>query len=95
MSWGPTQGQKSEWALLRRHQEEDVFGVQLAGNNSGTMARAAELLRDIDVDFVDINVSVPSRIGFRDVLPPSLCARALTIRVVTTLHLRSLAARSI
>ncbi|NXK86054.1 DUS3L synthase, partial [Formicarius rufipectus] len=54
------QGQASEWALLRRHHTEDVFGVQLEGAFPDTMTRCAELLnRTIEVDFVDINVGCP------------------------------------
>ncbi|CAK6445589.1 unnamed protein product [Pipistrellus nathusii] len=54
------QGQSSEWALLKRHQCEDIFGVQLEGAFPDTMTKCAELLnRTIDVDFVDINVGCP------------------------------------
>ncbi|XP_045404876.1 tRNA-dihydrouridine(47) synthase [NAD(P)(+)]-like [Lemur catta] len=54
------QGQTSEWALLKRHQCEDIFGVQLEGAFPDTMTKCAELLnRTIDVDFVDINVGCP------------------------------------
>lgn len=45
---------------MRRHPSEKVFGVQLAGNNAWSMARAAELIeRHCDVDFVDINMGCP------------------------------------
>ncbi|KAM5232381.1 tRNA-dihydrouridine(47) synthase [NAD(P)(+)]-like isoform 1-T1 [Hipposideros larvatus] len=54
------QGQTSEWALLKRHQCEDIFGVQLEGAFPDTMIKCAELLnRTIEVDFVDINVGCP------------------------------------
>uniref|UniRef100_A0A8C3J369 tRNA-dihydrouridine(47) synthase [NAD(P)(+)] n=1 Tax=Calidris pygmaea TaxID=425635 RepID=A0A8C3J369_9CHAR len=54
------QGQSSEWALLKRHHSEDIFGVQLEGAFPNTMTKCAELLNQtIEVDFVDINVGCP------------------------------------
>ncbi|XP_068094662.1 tRNA-dihydrouridine(47) synthase [NAD(P)(+)]-like [Hyperolius riggenbachi] len=53
-------GHPSEWALMKRHHTEDLFGVQIEGPFPDTMTRCAELLSgSIDVDFVDINVGCP------------------------------------
>ena len=44
------QGHASEWALLKRHPCEDMFGVQLAGAFPDSLARASEMVsRELDV----------------------------------------------
>lgn len=54
------QGQTSEWALLKRHPSEDIFGVQICGSYMDTMTQCAELLDEtISVDFVDVNMGCP------------------------------------
>ncbi|XP_027190841.1 tRNA-dihydrouridine(47) synthase [NAD(P)(+)]-like isoform X2 [Cicer arietinum] len=54
------QGQASEWALLRRHSSEDLFGVQICGSYPDTVARTVELIeKECTVDFIDINMGCP------------------------------------
>ncbi|XP_023554076.1 tRNA-dihydrouridine(47) synthase [NAD(P)(+)]-like [Cucurbita pepo subsp. pepo] len=54
------QGQASEWALLRRHSSEDLFGVQICGAYPDTVSRAVELIdKECVIDFIDINMGCP------------------------------------
>lgn len=67
------QGQISEWALLRRHRSEDLFGVQICGSFPDTMCRCAELLNQhINIDFIDINVGCPIDLVFNKASPKTL-----------------------
>jgi len=53
-------GQSSEWALVRRHCSEKMYGVQIAGGNINRMLKIGEVLENnIDVDFIDINAGCP------------------------------------
>src|SRR3569832_640159 len=54
-------GKPSEWALLKRHASEDVFGVQLAAGYPDMFTRTCELLENTGnaVDFVDMNLGCP------------------------------------
>ncbi|MCI02804.1 tRNA-dihydrouridine synthase, partial [Trifolium medium] len=53
-------GQASEWALLRRHSSEELFGVQICGAYPDTVARTVELIeKECTVDFIDINMGCP------------------------------------
>ena len=37
----PTEGLQSELALLRRHESEKIFGVQIAGGDVAVMSKVA------------------------------------------------------
>lgn len=59
-------GALPEWALTKRHESEDVFGVQLCGNNSKIVTYAAQVLAEnIDVDFIDLNIGCPIDLIFK------------------------------
>ncbi|KAK9804793.1 hypothetical protein WJX72_005834 [[Myrmecia] bisecta] len=54
------QAQASEWALLKRHPCEDVFGIQVCGGYSDMLTRMAQLVEEnLDVSFVDVNMGCP------------------------------------
>lgn len=53
-------GMGQEWALTKRHQSEDVFGVQLCGNNPNMLNQAAQVIHETaQVDFIDLNIGCP------------------------------------
>lgn len=53
--------QTSDLALLRRHKDEKLFGLQLAGGYADQLNRAAEIIEaaGISCDWVDINMGCP------------------------------------
>eukprot|EP00949_MAST-11_sp_MAST-11-sp1_P004979 g4979.t1 len=54
------QGQPSEWALLKRHPCEDIFGIQIAACNESVCERVGQLIHEeTEVDFVDLNMGCP------------------------------------
>eukprot|EP00559_Dactyliosolen_fragilissimus_P009039 CAMPEP_0184865496 /NCGR_PEP_ID=MMETSP0580-20130426/18328_1 /TAXON_ID=1118495 /ORGANISM="Dactyliosolen fragilissimus" /LENGTH=709 /DNA_ID=CAMNT_0027364727 /DNA_START=64 /DNA_END=2193 /DNA_ORIENTATION=- len=54
------EGKSGEWALLRRHPDEDIFGVQIAAGHADQFTRACEVIHnECEVDFVDMNLGCP------------------------------------
>ncbi|KAL1920294.1 uncharacterized protein VTP21DRAFT_1440 [Calcarisporiella thermophila] len=59
------QGQQTEWALVRKHKSEDIFGIQLAGNKPDALVKTAEMLNnEIEMDFLDLNMGCPVDLVF-------------------------------
>ena len=52
-------GSPSEFALLRSHPDEPLFGVQLADRNPDSLAEAARLAESRGARFVDLNCGCP------------------------------------
>src|SRR6185295_11642888 len=53
------QKRKSEFALIRRFDDEPCFGVQLAGTNPEELSWAAALVESRGAAFVDLNCGCP------------------------------------
>jgi tRNA-dihydrouridine synthase 3 len=68
--------ERSELALLRRHPEERIFGVQLAGKRPEVMAEAARIAEDHGADFVDVNLGCPIQDATRRGFGAALLRRA-------------------
>ncbi|CAG9567396.1 unnamed protein product [Danaus chrysippus] len=53
-------GMKQEWALVKRHESEDLFGAQICGNNAYAIAKVSQLLKEnTELDFIDLNLGCP------------------------------------
>ena len=52
-----TNASAAEWALVRKHSSEDIFGVQICGNNPYVLSKCGQLLEDTtEIDFIDLDV---------------------------------------
>lgn len=53
-------GAKQEWALVKRHESENLFGAQICGNNVYIISKVAQLLQEnTELDFIDLNLGCP------------------------------------
>lgn len=79
------QGAHQEWALVRRHKSEDIFGVQVCGNNPHVMTKCAQLLQDqTDIDFIDVNLGCPIDLVYREGAGSGLLRRARVLESILT-----------
>lgn len=53
-------GTKQEWALVKRHDSEDLFGAQICGHNVYIISKVAQLLQEnTELNFIDLNLGCP------------------------------------
>ncbi|XP_065219820.1 tRNA-dihydrouridine(47) synthase [NAD(P)(+)]-like [Planococcus citri] len=79
------QGMPQEWALVRRHKTEDVFGVQVCGNNPHVMTKCAQLLEEqTDIDFIDVNLGCPIDLIYREGSGSGLLRRTRVLESILT-----------
>lgn len=61
------QGMPQEWALVKRHESEDIFGVQLCANNPYILTKCGQLLQnEADIDFIDLNLGCPIELIYKE-----------------------------
>lgn len=54
-------GNPSEWSHLKRHESEDVFGVQITASHPDHSAKIVKVLNEqCELDFIDINCGCPT-----------------------------------
>jgi len=75
-------GGSTELALLRRHESEQVFGVQLAGKRPDVMAEAARTAEEGGADFVDVNLGCPIQDTVRRGFGAALLRRATRVAAI-------------
>uniref|UniRef100_A0A7R9J891 tRNA-dihydrouridine(47) synthase [NAD(P)(+)] n=1 Tax=Timema californicum TaxID=61474 RepID=A0A7R9J891_TIMCA len=60
------QATQQEWALVKRHESEKLFGVQLCGNNPYVMTRCTQLLEEqMSINFIDVNLGCPIELVYQ------------------------------
>ncbi|XP_063987918.1 tRNA-dihydrouridine(47) synthase [NAD(P)(+)]-like [Diachasmimorpha longicaudata] len=72
-----------EWALVKRYETEDIFGVQICGNNTGVLTRSAQLLNEqANIDFVDLNLGCPIELIYKQGAGSGMLARKNILKSV-------------
>lgn len=78
-------GQSQEWALVHRHESEDVFGVQIAGSHVDQCTNVVEVLnKHSQVDFIDLNVGCPVDMMCQQGLGSALLSRLTRLEDIVT-----------
>lgn len=76
------QGRTGEWALLKRHKDEDIFGVQIAAGHADNYERLSEVIKNegVEIDFLDMNLGCPIDVICEKGAGAKLMMRESTIR---------------
>lgn len=78
-------GQAQEWALVHRHESEEIFGVQIAGAHVDQCTNAVEVLnKHTQVDFIDLNVGCPVDLMCQQGLGSALLTRLTRLEDIVT-----------
>lgn len=74
-------GNPSEWSHLKRHESEDVFGVQITASHPECTTKVVQVLNDqCDLDFVDFNCGCPTEWIYRSGAGAGLMSRPSKLR---------------
>lgn len=74
-------GNPSEWSHLRRHESEDVFGVQITASHPDHAAKIVKVLNEhCEMDFIDINCGCPTEWIFQSGAGAGLMQRGSKLR---------------
>lgn len=78
------QGHQPEWALVQRHECEDIFGIQLAGCHPHQFGRVAKIVEDghMDIDFIDLNLGCPIDLVYKRGMGSGLMVRKKPLEVM-------------
>ncbi|KAJ8972171.1 hypothetical protein NQ314_000299 [Rhamnusium bicolor] len=61
------QGAPQEWALVKRHSTENIFGVQLCANNPHLLTKCGQMLqKETKIDFIDLNLGCPIELVYKN-----------------------------
>lgn len=74
-------GNPSEWSHLRRHESEDIFGVQITSIHPDHATKIAKVLSDqCDLDFIDFNCGCPTEWIYQSGAGAGLMSRPSKLR---------------
>ncbi|XP_055383606.1 tRNA-dihydrouridine(47) synthase [NAD(P)(+)]-like [Condylostylus longicornis] len=77
-------GLSQEWALTKRHESEDIFGVQVCGNSAQIIAQSVQLVSEnVDVDFIDLNIGCPIDLIYKSGGGSALIRRTKLLETIT------------
>lgn len=79
-----------EWALTKRHESEDLFGIQICGHSAKLNCYATEVIAQYaDFDFIDLNIGCPIDLIYKQGAGSALLRRPHvleeTVRACSTL----------